>query len=61
MNGFGSGPHGMPRSGQPARRHLNTSTKAQVGRAEMALHRYRARAAAILHAEGLRDGLREEK
>lgn len=55
MNGFGTGPHGVPRSGQSARRQLRGSTKAQVGRAELALYRYRARAAAILHAEGLHE------
>jgi hypothetical protein len=55
MNDFGAEPHKMPRSAHPAHwRHSRNPTKAHVGRAEMALHRYRARAAAILHAEGLR-------
>jgi hypothetical protein len=56
MNGFGAEPHGIPRSDHPAhRRRARASTKAQLGRAEMALHAYRARAAAILHAEGLHE------
>jgi hypothetical protein len=60
MNDFGAESHGIPRSEQPAhRRRMHGSTKAQLGRAEMTLHRYRARAAAILHAEGL-DERREE-
>jgi hypothetical protein len=56
MNGFGAGSHGMPRNDHPAHRWFaGNSAKAQVGRAEMALFRYRARAAAMLHAEGLHE------
>lgn len=56
MNDFGAEPHGIPRSERPPHRWgLHGSTKAQVGRAEMTLHRYRARAAAIMHAEGLHE------
>ena len=56
MNGFGAEPHGIPRSDHPAhRRRARATAKAQVGRAETALHKYRAQAAAILHAEGLHE------
>ena len=55
MNGFGGEPHGVPQSDKRARerRMVSYSAKKQVQRAEVALHKYRARAAAILHAEGL--------
>ena len=41
---------------------MRQGAKKQVHRAEEALHKYRARAAAILHAEGLHgDGIEQER
>lgn len=39
---------------------MRDSAKKQVARADLALHKYRARAAAILHAEGMHGDGREE-
>ena len=50
MNGEG----GVPQDQKKAReRRMRNTAKKQVHRAEEALHKYRARAAAILNAEGL--------
>ena len=60
MNGFGGAPRGVPQHEKRARdNRMRESAKAQVERADLALHKYRARAAAILHAEGMH-GEREE-
>jgi hypothetical protein len=54
MNGFGGAPRGVPQHEKRAREHrMRESAKAQVARADLALNKYRARAAAILHAEGM--------
>lgn len=53
MNGFGADSHGVPQGEKRAReRRMRHSAKKQVEQAELALHKYRARAAAIMHAEG---------
>jgi hypothetical protein len=52
MSGHGGG--GVPQDQKKAReRRMRNTAKKQVHRAEEALHKYRARAAAILNAEGL--------
>lgn len=59
MSASGSSPHGKPSHGTPRdelramERRMRNSAKKRVEQAELALHHYRARAAAILHAEGL--------
>jgi hypothetical protein len=48
---------GVPRDEKRAREHrMRQTAKKQVQRAEMVLNKYRARAAQILHAEGLHGG-----
>jgi hypothetical protein len=61
MNGFGGESGGVPQTEKRAREHrMRDSAKKQVARADLALHKYRARAAAILHAEGMHADGREE-
>ena len=56
----GGGSQGVPQDEKRAREHrMRYSAKKQVERTEMVLNKYRARAAAIMHAEGLH-GTKEE-
>jgi hypothetical protein len=55
-----SGSHGLPRDEARAiERRMRNSAKKRVEQAELALHKYRAKAAAIMHAEGMH-GSQEE-
>lgn len=59
MSGDGSG--GVPRERKKVREGMRQTAKKQVHRAEEALHKYRAKAAEILHTEGLHGGGAEER